>query len=788
IIGDSTQKTYTFNETISAWGQTLGNYFDSSKVNVVNYSMGGRAMKSNYAEGRFDEILISGKAGDFVFIHSAHNDETISTNRFSRGAGSVANDLTANNENYNKWLNMYVEAIKARGMTPVLVSSMPRIGSNKYSESAAKPNGFNPDSPANMRAKAASDSEVGFVELYAGAKAYMDLVDAKEVTYIYNNIEAGETPAANSANGASGDGTHYKEAASKQWNRIMLQSIYDQSVATTDTYTDKDIMAELVSLMPESVQNAAKTGDWSAVFPEMASDVSAVGIVPGATKQAEENYYYRNNIEKALQLGLIKKDAQNMFKPNEIITVGDFARGAEKAFGLEENSLTSYTKTYAELSQVSTSSVEEAEVIETFADGSADLGEPNLEEGECLVTITQPEGGTVTVYNESAFKTATGDVPASVTASSVIADNDSFTLTAPSEIVSGSDKTGVFADNADISTDYIEFRNSGTKEAVYTAKADGILTVYARTGDNKKVELADVSGAQATQSDYLNEGAGVGTGANVYGVIKFNVKAGTEYQLYTRGGTGRLFGVKYESTDYPQSTDALIVNEGDEVRVVATPATNHMNKSILVDGEEKTTAKEYTFKVTANVTVSAEFISEPALVETTVVASDAALTREIMGAILYDAYLAAYGKNEDGSWNKVSYMNNNGGVPSPDDPNYDPNIKYEGSPYIPLTGWGAVEDLDNLSEDLYGKVKEAYNLGLIRSEDDIARGSISCGSKLEPKAVVTRAKAAKSLVFAFILTQTPNAASQKLPNGNLAAQTVTEIAEPNADAPSTVIK
>lgn len=42
ILGDSTQKAYSFNETISSWGQTLKNYFDLNKVNVVNYSMGGR--------------------------------------------------------------------------------------------------------------------------------------------------------------------------------------------------------------------------------------------------------------------------------------------------------------------------------------------------------------------------------------------------------------------------------------------------------------------------------------------------------------------------------------------------------------------------------------------------------------------------------------------------------------------------------------------------------------------------------------------------------------------------
>ena len=122
-------------------------------------------------------------------------------------------------------------------MTPVLVTAMPRTGSGKYSESSTEPNGFNPDSPANMRAKAASDPEVGLVELYEGAKAYIDSLDAKEVMYIYNNVEAGELPANNAANGANGDGTHYREGASKQWNRIMLQNIYDQSVAASDTYT-----------------------------------------------------------------------------------------------------------------------------------------------------------------------------------------------------------------------------------------------------------------------------------------------------------------------------------------------------------------------------------------------------------------------------------------------------------------------------------------------------------------------------------------------------------------------
>ncbi len=780
ILGDSTQKTYTFNETISAWGQTLVNYFDTSKINVINYSMGGRAMKSNYCEGRFDEILIKGKKGDFVFIHSAHNDETISTNRFSRGSGTKKDDLAVNNESYNRWLDMYVEAIKARGMTPVLVTAMPRVNGSTgiYSEGALKPNGFNPDSPADMRIKAAGDSKVALAELYNGAKAYIDKLDGKEVAYIYNNTEAGETPANNAANGANGDGTHYKEAASKQWSRIILQSIYDQSVASEDVYTDKAIMTELVSYMKQEVQTAARSGDWSAVFPEMASDVSAVDVVPNAQKQSEKAYYYRNNIEKALQLGLLHKDAANMFKPMETVTAGEFARGVETAFGLRENTLSAYTKTYGEL-------VTEATPVSVMTDNRADSQDILLSaDGELAVTVTQPEGGTVTVYNNSAFHSSTADITAEVDVNEVISDNDYFALTAPSVVVKKTDKNGVFTNKA-VTTNAIEVRNDGAKQPVYTAKESGTLTMYLYFDNTKIITCENKTDGTKSEKYIEGEKAGADKRANVFGEVVFNVEAGKTYELYTNGGTGRLFGIMYASTDYPQSTSSLAVNSGDEIKVVAVPNENYINKSIIVNGEAKTTSKEYVFTVTDNTAVTAEFSAEPVLVETTRIASDAPLTREAMGAILYDAYLAAYGRDSEGKWNKTDYMKQNGSVPSPDDPNYDPNIKYEGSPYIPLTGWGALEDTDTIDNALYKKVKEAYNLGLIRTETGIARGSISNGTKLEPKAEVTRAKAAKALVFAFILTQPLNGESQIVPEGYSFKEPY-EIELPNPSAKTTV--
>ncbi len=874
ILGDSTQKSYTFQEVLNGWGQTLVDYFDTDKVNVINYSMGGHSMKNNYNNGRFDEVLMKGKEGDFVFIHSAHNDETSATDdkeiRFGRG--TQMDTLAKGTALYNRWLDMYVDAIRARGMTPVLVTPMPRVngGTGKWSENENKPNGFNPDSTGSMRIKAATSEDIGLIELYDGAKDYLSSIDGEEVRAIWNQNEAGELPGGyggSTANGGKSDGTHFKESASRQWCRIMLQSIYDQSVAQTDTYKDKAIMSELIGYVKKDVSDSVKTGDWSKVFPEMASDVSAVGIIPGAEKQPKDNYYYRNSIEKVLSLGIMKKGNDNKFLPVNTISVGEFARSVEKAFGLAENSLTSYTKTYAELKAsgateiggettddasisnveisggntvVTLKNIESGIVVAVKHNGkkvesmkkadvsgkvvtlegiaadtvyvwdslesmkplckafevpgtAAENAETKADDvalaanGEFTVSVTQNEGGKVTIYNESDYANETVDiVNGGVTSKMEISDNSYFKLTAPETIVNKNDSGGVFADNKAISTGYIEIRNDDlTKHIVYNAKESGKVIVYLRHDGAKLVTCENKTDSKSEQK-YMNGTTTAGSKGNVYAGVEFTVESGKEYEIYTNGGTGRLFGVQF-TTEQETSTESLSVNNGTKVKVVAERENAQwILNSIIVNGEKVTKKgeKEYTFTVSGNTTVSAEFLAnpEPTLVETTLIASDAPLTREAMAAVLYDAYLLKFGKGSDGSWNKPDYMTKyNGAMVSPDSPNYDPNIVYEGNVYYPLRGWDAVKDIDTINKALYGKAKEVYNLGLMRADTTVARGSASNGENFEPKTEVTRARAAKALGFIYVLTQPVDGENQVLPNGNLAGETA-EIIAPNRGA------
>jgi hypothetical protein len=124
-----------------------------------------------------------------------------------------------------------------------------------------------------------------------------------------------------------------------------------------------------------------------------------------------------------------------------------------------------------------------------------------------------------------------------------------------------------------------------------------------------------------------------------------------------------------------------------------------------------------------------------------------------MGAILADAYHAKFSE-------KPRYMTDyNGKTVVPGSPGYDPNLDSgaRGAMYFPLLGWQQLADAGSVSAPQAAKLKTAYELGLIRSEAGIARGRMLNGSMLEPRALVTRAKAAKALYFMWVLAQPPKA-------------------------------
>lgn len=71
IVGDSTLNS---NAPLRGWGQELAQFFDLTKINVVNRAIGGRSSRTFQYEGRWDKVLAEMKKGDFVLLQFGHND------------------------------------------------------------------------------------------------------------------------------------------------------------------------------------------------------------------------------------------------------------------------------------------------------------------------------------------------------------------------------------------------------------------------------------------------------------------------------------------------------------------------------------------------------------------------------------------------------------------------------------------------------------------------------------------------------------------------------------------
>ncbi|TWI62646.1 lysophospholipase L1-like esterase [Pseudoduganella lurida] len=323
-LGDSTVKSYTFDEApMSGWGQVFDQLFDASKVRVVNYSMGGRSFRNAYNEGRLNDLLMTGYAGDIVMIQFGHNDESLDeTRRYGRGSTEAM---------YEEFIrDVYVPAIRARGMVPVFVTPMSRVnGTPKPGEPYV--NSFGKRHFPELMKKLGAELHVPVVDLNARSVEYYNAAGQQAITAMVMSIEAGETPGkTNDGSYANGhpsnkiDGTHYKEALAKQYARLVVTELERLS-------QDDEVAARIVASLRADVRAAVTKNDWSALYPIIAND-----IVTG------DGAYYRNQIEKLLQLGALRKDAHGNFNPAAPMDTREFSAALAKLMQLPEAALSRY--------------------------------------------------------------------------------------------------------------------------------------------------------------------------------------------------------------------------------------------------------------------------------------------------------------------------------------------------------------------------------------------------------------------------------------------------------------
>lgn len=314
VLGDSTAQSFIYEEAImSGWGQLFDDFFDLDRVNIINYSMGGRSLKNMYQEGRFNDMLLSARSGDCVLLQSGHNDESRDElkgmhTRFGRG-----ND----EETFTRWLEeVYIPAARALGIQLIFVTSMTRINSEKTGNKPVFAGFQYSDNPhihfPGVMEKVAKKHDIPVINLYGKSIDYISQIGGEAAKGMFLSVEPGETPGkTNSGSFANGnpsgscDGTHSKEALAKQWVRLILLEIVEKKLFP-------------MHFLRKNVLRALESGDERALYPEISLDV-----------YTGENAYYRNAIERIVRMGILSQDEKGYFYPKKVITEREFQKAIE---------------------------------------------------------------------------------------------------------------------------------------------------------------------------------------------------------------------------------------------------------------------------------------------------------------------------------------------------------------------------------------------------------------------------------------------------------------------------
>jgi lysophospholipase L1-like esterase len=111
LLGDSTV-TDQPDDPWNSWGQMLPRFFQPG-VAVANHAESGESLKSSISANRVKKVLTSMRSGDYLFVQFGHNDMK----------DRATNSLGA----YMANLKQLVTDTRARGATPILITSMERM-------------------------------------------------------------------------------------------------------------------------------------------------------------------------------------------------------------------------------------------------------------------------------------------------------------------------------------------------------------------------------------------------------------------------------------------------------------------------------------------------------------------------------------------------------------------------------------------------------------------------------------------------------------------------------------
>ena len=219
LAGNSTVVDQAY-EPWAAWGQMITNFFRPGVVSVANYAESGETLKAFRGEKRLEKLWTMAKPGDYIFIEFAHNDQ--------KPGGNYLDPFTTYKETLKEW----IKEAKARGVTPVLVTSMNR---RTFDSTGHITNSLG-DYPEAMR-QTGKEENVAVIDLNAMSKTFYEALGPQNSVKAFVHFAANAYP--NQPNDVH-DNTHFRPYGAYELAKCVVIGI-KQNVPALAKYLKKDL-------------------------------------------------------------------------------------------------------------------------------------------------------------------------------------------------------------------------------------------------------------------------------------------------------------------------------------------------------------------------------------------------------------------------------------------------------------------------------------------------------------------------------------------------------------------
>ena len=199
LIGDSTVCDQS-REPFNSWGQMLPRWF-KPEVAIANHGESGETYRDSIGRRRLDKMLSVMKPGDWMLMQFGHNDQK----QIAAGTGGPFTT-------YKAEIKKHVDAVRAHGGTPVIISPMERRNFDEHGK--IKPSLVD---YAEASRQAAREFGVAFIDLNTMSIPFYEALEAHGPEFSRKAF-------------AGQDNTHHDNYGSYELSKCIVQAIREQKL------------------------------------------------------------------------------------------------------------------------------------------------------------------------------------------------------------------------------------------------------------------------------------------------------------------------------------------------------------------------------------------------------------------------------------------------------------------------------------------------------------------------------------------------------------------------------